>query len=215
MSGKQITLWTHVGGPNGWKVNALLRELNVSFESKYVEFSNKDPEFLKVQPNGRIPVIIDHNRNDKVLWESVAILLYLVHHYDKDNKLWFTNEDEISDAHQWLLFQASGVGPYFGQKAWFSNFHSEKLPSAIERYEKEINRVLGVFEKVLDGKEWLVGNKYSIVDINNYVWLVMVPWLSGQETLDKYPNVKAYIGRIGEQKGVKEAYAEKNSLQKH
>lgn len=74
------------------------------------------------------------------LWESVAILLYLVHHYDKENKLWFTNEDEIADAHQWLLFQASGVGPYFGQKAWFDHYHHEKLPSAIERYDKEIQR---------------------------------------------------------------------------
>jgi glutathione S-transferase len=69
-----------------------------------------------VQPNGRIPALIDHQRGDKTVWESVAILLYLVHHYDKENRLWFTDPDEIADGHQWLLYQASGIGPYFGQK---------------------------------------------------------------------------------------------------
>jgi len=94
----------------------LLKELGLTYESKYIDFANKPAEFLKVQPNGRIPALVDHKRHDKAVWESVAILLYLVHHYDKENKFWFTDEDEIADAHQWLLFQASGVGPYFGQK---------------------------------------------------------------------------------------------------
>jgi len=212
---KDITLYTHVGGPNGWKVHAQLVELGISFDSKYIDFANKDPAFLAIQPNGRIPAIIDHKRKDKTLWESVAILLYLEHHYDKENKLWFTDEDDISDAHQWLLFQASGVGPYFGQAAWFSNFHAEKIPSAIERYQKEVNRVLGVFEKVFaDGRQWLVGNKFSIVDINNFAWLTNVPWLlGGPSAWDTYPKTKAYVERIAETKGIKEAYAEKARLQ--
>ncbi len=94
----------------------MLNELGLTYESKHIDFANKPAEFLKVAPNGRIPAIVDHHRGDKVVWESVAILLYLEHHYDKDNKFWFTDEDEISEAHQWLLFQASGIGPYFGQK---------------------------------------------------------------------------------------------------
>lgn len=98
------------------QVAALLKELGLTYESKYVDFANKPTEFLKVAPNGRIPALVDHKRNDKVVWESVAVLLYLQHHYDKENKFWFTDEDEIADAHQWLLFQASGIGPYFGQK---------------------------------------------------------------------------------------------------
>ncbi len=99
-------------------------------------------------------------------------------------------------------------------KAWFSNFHPEKLPSAIERYAKEINRVLGVLEGHLQGKEWFVGNKYSIVDINNYVWLFPVPWLVGAEIWEKFPLTKAYVDRLSEQKGIKEAYAEKAALAK-
>ncbi|PRP85518.1 hypothetical protein PROFUN_06750 [Planoprotostelium fungivorum] len=206
-----ITLYSHASGPNPWKVVALLKELNLSYNTIFVDFQNKTPDFLSKNPNGRAPAIVDHKRNDKALWESVAILLYLEHHYDKENRLWFTNEDEIADANQWLLFQASGIGPYFGQKAWFSNFHHEKIPSAIERYEKEVHRVLGVVEKHLEGKEYFVGNKYSIVDINNYVWLVNVPWLLNdyQTAFEKYPNTGAYVKRLGEHKGIKEAYAEK------
>ncbi len=100
-------------------------------------------------------------------------------------------------------------------QAWFSNYHPEKLPSAIERYAKEINRVLGVLEGHLQGKEWFVGNKYSIVDINNYVWLFVVPWLVGAETWEKFPLTKAYLDRLSEQKGIKEAYAEKAALAKN
>jgi glutathione S-transferase len=84
MSSPQITLWTHAGGPNGWKVTALLKELGLTYEAKYIDFANKPAEFLAVQPNGRIPAIIDHARNDKTVWESVAVLLYLEHHYDKE-----------------------------------------------------------------------------------------------------------------------------------
>jgi glutathione S-transferase len=73
-------------------------------------------EFLAIQPNRRVLVIINHTRGNKVVWESVVVLLYLMHHYDMENKFWFTNPNKIADGHQWLLFQASGVGPYFGQK---------------------------------------------------------------------------------------------------
>eukprot|EP01117_Protostelium_nocturnum_P009374 TRINITY_DN3348_c1_g1_i2.p1 TRINITY_DN3348_c1_g1~~TRINITY_DN3348_c1_g1_i2.p1 ORF type:complete len:219 (-),score=63.52 TRINITY_DN3348_c1_g1_i2:66-722(-) len=208
----QFTLWTHGGGPNGWKVAALFRELGLTYEPKYIDFQNKPAEFIKVDPNGRIPAIIDHKRGDFSLFESVAILLYIVKHYDKENRLWFTSEDDIAVANQWLLFQASGVGPYFGQKAWFSNYHPEKVPSAEERYTNEIHRVLGVLEKSLEGKEWFVGGKYSIVDINFYPWLNMVPWLLGgsqDEALAKYPNVNSYVKRLSQQKGIKEAYEEK------
>ncbi|PRP87570.1 hypothetical protein PROFUN_04597 [Planoprotostelium fungivorum] len=211
-----ITLYSHVFGPNPWKVVSLLKELNLSYESIFVDIYNKTPDFLTKTLNGRVPVIVDHKRNDKTLWESVAILLYLQHHYDKENRLWFTNEDEIADANQWLLFQASGIGPYFGQKGWFSNYHSEKIPSAIERYEKEIHRVLAVIEKHLEGKQYFVGNKYSIVDINNYVWLASVPWLLDdfQTAFQKYPNTGAYVKRLEEHKGIKEANAEKAALAK-
>lgn len=96
-------------------------------------------------------------------------------------------------------------------QAWFSNFHPEKIPSAIERYEKEVHRIVSVVEKHLEGKEYFVGNKYSIVDINNYVWLINVPWLLNdyQTAFEKYPNTGAYVKRLGEHKGIKEAYAEK------
>ncbi|PRP87164.1 hypothetical protein PROFUN_01426 [Planoprotostelium fungivorum] len=197
-----ITLYSHVRGPNPCKVVALMRELNISYETVFPDLSNKTLDFTDTTPNGRVPVIVDHRRNDKTLWESVAILLYLEHHYDKENRLWFTNEDDIADANQWLLFQASGIDLVL-------------IPAPRENPIGH-HRILGVVEKHLEGKEYFVGNKYSIVDINNYVWLFLTPLIlgyNGENAFEKYPNTGAYMKRLGEHKGIKEAYAEKAALE--
>jgi len=171
--GKQFTLYTHLGGPNGWKVAFFMAELGLTYESIYLDFGKleqKAPEFLKLNPNGRIPAIIDHGNNDFVLWESNAILLYLADKYDKEHKFSAVTDAEKAFQNQWLFFQASGQGPYFGQFFWFNFYHAEKVPTAVERYQKETERVLSVLNDVLSKQEWLVGNKMTIADISFISW---------------------------------------------
>ncbi|KZT53749.1 glutathione S-transferase, partial [Calocera cornea HHB12733] len=174
--GKQFTLYTHAGGPNGWKVALALELLGLTYEPIYLDFSkgeHKGPEYTKLNPNGRIPTIIDHKNGDFTLWESGAILQYLVDKYDPEHKISVSTEADKFKQLQWLFFQASGQGPYFGQAAWFGHYHPEKIPSAIERYQNEIKRVWSVLESVLKNQDWLVGNKLTIADIS------FVPWNDG------------------------------------
>ncbi|PSS32196.1 hypothetical protein PHLCEN_2v2034 [Hermanssonia centrifuga] len=161
--GKQFTLYSHVTGPNGWKVAVVLEELGLTYETVYLDFKNgeqKAPEYTKYNPNGRIPALIDHHNNDYVLWESGAILIYLTEKYDHEHKVSIACAEDRLRIIQWLFFQVSGQR--------FN--HSENLPSAIERYQKEIIRVLGVLEGVLSKNEWLVGNKCTIADLSFIQW---------------------------------------------
>jgi glutathione S-transferase len=120
------------------------------------EFKKKP--FTDVNPNGRVPALVDPNTGVTV-WESGAIIEYIIDNYDKDHKLTYTTSPEKYHVTQWLHFQMSGQGPYFGQANWFSNYHPEKVQSAKERYFEQVKRVFGVLDGVLEGKEWLVGDK--------------------------------------------------------
>ncbi|KZO98631.1 thioredoxin-like protein, partial [Calocera viscosa TUFC12733] len=176
--GKHITLYSHPGGPNGWRVAIALELLGLTYETVWLDFGkgeHKGPEYTKLNPNGRIPAIVDHKNGDFTLWESDAILLYLVDKYDPEHKISASTEADKYKQNQWLFFQASGQGPYFGQAAWFAHFHPEKIPSAIERYTNEIKRVFGVLDGVLKEREWcrLVGDKMTIADI------AFIPWNEG------------------------------------
>ncbi|EJT97672.1 glutathione S-transferase C-terminal-like protein [Dacryopinax primogenitus] len=169
--GKQFTLYAFPGPTtNGWKVAHVLSELGLTYEMIFLDYfknEHRTPEFLKLNPNGRIPALIDHGNNDFSLWESNAILMYLVDQYDKEHRLSAdTNVDQaIQD--QWLLFQASGHDAYTGQWAWFAKYTpDEKVPQAIERYKKETEHIMGVLESVLSKQEWLVGGKITIADIS-------------------------------------------------
>ncbi|GJE90989.1 glutathione S-transferase [Phanerochaete sordida] len=172
--GKQVTLYTHDRGPNGWKVAIVLEELGLTYESKFLDFNtgeHKAPDFVKLNPNGRIPAIIDHKNNDFIIWESNAIIQYLVDRYDIAHKVSVApGTDEYYTQLQWLYFQASGQGPYFGQIAWFIMMHPEKVPSVIERYRNEVRRVLGVLESVLSKQEWLVAGKPTVADFTFLPW---------------------------------------------
>jgi glutathione S-transferase len=121
----------------------------------------KKPPFEKINPNGRVPAIVDPNTGIS-LWESGAIIDYLIETYDKTNSLTYTNSPEKYQVKQWLHFQMSGQGPYFGQAAWFVKFHPEQVASAQDRYKDQIKRVLQVLDKHLSatGKEYLVGDKW-------------------------------------------------------
>jgi len=147
--GKQFTLYTHTIGPNGWKVAFALAELGPTYESIYLDFAKGDhkaPEHTRYNPNGRIPTLIDHRNGDFVIWESDAILVYLVDSYDTEHKISVADVKEKIIQLQWLFFQASGQGPYFGQAYWFLHLDAEKIPSAIKRYQKETYRVLSILE---------------------------------------------------------------------
>ncbi|KAI0336819.1 glutathione S-transferase C-terminal-like protein [Cubamyces sp. BRFM 1775] len=171
--GKPFTLYGTVVPPNPMKVAIVLEELGLEYEVVPIEISKreqKSPEFLKLNPNGRVPALVDDTNEDFVIWESDAILLYLVERYDKEHKLSVADANEKYTLLQWLFFQASGQGPYFGQAVWFMRGHREKLPSAIQRYQKETIRVIGVLESVLSNQEWLVGGKMTIADLS------FVPW---------------------------------------
>lgn len=146
-----------------------------------------------------VPAIEDPNTGI-VLWESGAIIEYLIDQYDTSTELTFTSSPEKYHAKQWLFFQMSGQGPYFGQAAWFTHFHKEKIPSAIERYRNEVKRVTMVLDKALEGKQYLVGNKISYADLSFVTWCNMIPYLFGDEKLPdfagEYPNYHAWLERL-------------------
>ncbi|KAJ5955404.1 hypothetical protein N7501_009683 [Penicillium viridicatum] len=202
MSLKPITVYGHGPGPNPWKVIMVLEELNIPYTHKIVNFPDMKKEpFESINPNGRVPAIEDPN-TDITLWESGAIVEYLVETYDKQNTISFaTGSKEYYLAKQWLHFQVSGQGPYFGQAVWFNRFHSEKLQSAIDRYINEIRRVSGVLDRALEGKQYLVADKYSYVDA------AFVPWylLTGQFEIDmekEFPNVASWLKLVQERPAI-------------
>ncbi|KAI0343624.1 glutathione S-transferase C-terminal-like protein [Trametopsis cervina] len=220
MSSAQFTLFSHKGGPNGWKVVIVLEELGLSYNTTFLDFSKDEhraENHTKYNPNGRIPTLIDHKNGDFVVWESDAIILYLVDNYDTEHKISATDPKEKYTQLQWLFFQASGQGPYFGQAVWFAKFHSEQLPSAVERYVKETKRVLGVLESVLSKQEWLVGNKPTIADLSFIPWndvaLHMILQLGGDFVpAESFPAVVAWHTKLNERAAVKKMRSDKAAV---
>lgn len=199
MSLKPIILYSHASGPNPWKVAAVLEELNIPYENKFLQFNEmKQDPFESINPNGRVPAIDDPNTGLK-LWESGAIVEYLVETYDKQNTLSFaTGSPEYFYAKQWLHFQMSGQGPYFGQAVWFTKFHPEDVPSAKERYNNEVKRVSSVMDRALADREWLVGNKLSYADLSFVPWFLLVPAYTKPD-LDlskEYPKLGAWLEKM-------------------
>ncbi|MGV6802857.1 MAG: glutathione S-transferase family protein, partial [Ruegeria sp.] len=158
---------------NGWKPLIFLHEADLPYELVPVDFSKKEqkaPDYLTLNPNGRIPTIVDRGNNDFAVFESGAILLYLAEKYDQ-----FLSHDprERSETIQWLMFQMSGIGPMMGQAMFFQriarpNGHDD--PYAIKRYVDESRRLLEVLDSRLHGRDWLVGDAMSIADIATYPW---------------------------------------------
>ena len=210
---KPIVLYGHATGPNPWKVAMLLEELAVPYEMKIVPKAKlKQPAYEAINPNGRAPAIQDPNTGI-TLWESGAIIEYLTSTYDKDNTLGFQQgTDEYWIAKQWLYFQVSGQGPYFGQAAWFKMFHPENVPSAVDRYVNEIKRVTGVLNRALEGQAWLVGGKFSFADLSFVMWYnSAVPRITG-DAIDlgrEFPNVNAWLERMRLRPAVKKVVQDK------
>eukprot|EP00026_Physarum_polycephalum_P015748 Phypoly_transcript_16504.p1 GENE.Phypoly_transcript_16504~~Phypoly_transcript_16504.p1 ORF type:complete len:220 (+),score=47.35 Phypoly_transcript_16504:124-783(+) len=218
MSLKPITLFGHKGGPNPPKVAILLNELNVPYEIVFKEFGDgpngvKHPDFLKYNPNGRVPAIIDPNNGNVVVWESGAILQYVQKQYDKENKFGGKTAQEEADILSFLFFQVSGHGPSQGQVNWFSHYHHEKLPGAIERYTNETKRIYKIVDEHLKGRQFFVTDHFTIVDAAFYPWVRIVGYAGiDLETTFKndYPNVYAWAKRIEARPSVVKTYADFN-----
>lgn len=196
MSLEPITVYSLGIGPNPWKVMMLFEELSIPYIDKPIAPTElKKEPYESINPNGRAPAIIDPNTGI-TLWESGAILEYLVETYDKEHKISFPQgSKEYFFAKQWLHFQVSGQGPYFGQAVWFARFHPEKVPSAQERYINEIRRVSGVLNRFLTDKQYLVGGNFSYVDLAFIPWFG-VPEMFGINMPEEFPHVDAWLKRL-------------------
>ena len=158
--------------PNGYKVSIMLEELKLKYKVHKIDLgkqTQKEEWFLKFNPNGRIPVLKD-NENNKVIFESGAILYYLAIKYNK-----FFFEEKRTEIMQWLMFQMSGIGPMQGQANVFFRYMDEKIPVAISRYQNECRRLYEVLDKQLQDNKWICG-EYSIADIATWPWIKIYFW---------------------------------------
>ncbi len=179
--------------PNGYKASIALEELELPHTVHPVNLSKleqKEEWFLKLNPNGRIPVIVDRENDDFVVFESGAILLYLA---EKTGRLLPSDPAARSQVIQWLMFQMGGIGPMQGQANVFYRYAPEPIPYAIERYQKETRRLYEVLERRLAGRDYLVGD-YSIADIASFTWVSTHEW-SGV-SLDGLGHVRRWLERI-------------------
>lgn len=181
--------------PNGWKASVMLEELGLPYTVHSIDLmkgEQKDPAFLKLNPNGRIPVIVDREADDFAVFESGAILIYLA---EKTGRLLPADIKGRSRVLQWLMFQMGGLGPMMGQANVFYRYLPEKIETAISRYQGETARLLGVLDGQLADNEYLAG-EYSIADIANWCWARTAAW-SGVDRAP-FPHLNRWIEQIGE-----------------
>ncbi|WP_323770465.1 glutathione S-transferase family protein [Antarctobacter sp.] len=188
--------------PNGVKVSIMLEETGLPYEAHLVTLSDKDvksPEFLSLNPNNKIPAIIDPNGPDGAplaLFESGAILLYLA---EKSGKLFGETATDRHTITQWLMFQMGGLGPMLGQHGYFSKFAGSEIedPRPRDRYINEAKRLLNVVETQLDGRDWIAGD-YSIADIAIAPWLRALEFYGTRDVVGwaDHPNAVAYLDRF-------------------
>ena len=193
--------------PNGHKVTIFLEEAELSYTIKPINISAGEQfgaEFLKLSPNNRIPAIVDHDPEDGAsplsIFESGAILEYLA---DKTGKLIPADRRGRTETMQWLFWQTSGLGPMLGQNHHFSRYAPEPIPYAIERYQRETERLYSVLDRQLREHEYIAG-VYSIADIAAYPWVV--PHVQQGIRLAAFPHVKRWFDAVAARAAVKRAY---------
>ena len=180
--------------PNGWKVSIALEELGLPYNVRPIRLQNgeqKEPWYVKLNPNGRIPTIVDHDNDGFAVFESGAILMYLA---EKTGKLMPTDVKGRSLVVQWLMFQMGGIGPMMGQANVFYRYAPERIPYAIERYQREVRRLLEILDTRLGEAEYLAGD-YSIADIATWSWVHFYQWsgvnIDGLDRLRRWIDVLA------------------------
>lgn len=232
-----ISLFSHHSAPNGFKVAVVLQELGIKFQTFYLDFKKSEqrsPYYVSINPNARIPAIIDHDNNDHSVWESGAILIYLCQRVGPECPLYSEDFTEQSMICSWLFFQASGHAPMIGQALHFRYFHPELIPSAIERYAGEVRRIYSVVEMRLAEKReemikemddesfalgtsalseskyyedavWLVGNRITIADLSFVTWNHVVDRI-GISLRDEFPEVYKWTRAMMERPAVVQAH---------
>jgi glutathione S-transferase len=193
-----IDLYT-AATPNGRKISIMLEEVGLAYTVHEVDLGanqQRQPEFLAMNPNGRIPVIVDRDNDDFVVFESGAIMIYLA---EKTGMLLPSEEKARSRVIQWLMFQMGGLGPMMGQANVFFRYFPEKIPAAIDRYQHEGLRLLTVLDTQLTGRDYLV-NEYSISDIANWCWAATHEW-SGID-ISNLEHLGAWIDRVAQRPAV-------------
>jgi len=189
--------------PNGQKVSIMLEEIGLPYEAHKIDImagDQFDDEYLLINPNNKIPAIIDPNGPDGAriaFMEAGAILMYLA---EKTGKLLPSDPAKKWETLQWLFFQTGHVGPMFGQFGHFYKYAVGKTTDnyGTERYTDEAKRILGVLNKRLDGKKWIMGDEFTIADIAIAPWIKGLDWYEGHDVLetDSFVNVTAYRDRF-------------------
>lgn len=176
--------------PNGWKVSVALEELGLPYDVHAIDLSKaeqKTEAYLRLNPNGRIPTIVDRDNGDFAVFESGAILMYLA---EKTGRLMPTDARGRSRVVQWLMFQMGGVGPMMGQANVFFRYFPEKMQPAIDRYQHESRRLFEVLDRRLGESQWLADD-FSIADIANWCWVRTHRW-SGVST-EGLPHLRRWL----------------------
>jgi GST-like protein len=199
-----LTLYTWKT-PNGYKLPILLEELGLEYTLVPVNIGKgeqRTPEFLKINPNGKIPALVDNDAEGGSLsiFESGAILEYIA---EKNGKFFPKDVHGKYTVLEWLMFQVGGVGPMLGQLGHFVRFAPEKVPYAITRYTDEVKRLLGVLDARLGEADYLAG-EYSIADIATWPWVRMIKGMDGFSMAD-YPNLSRWIDAIAARPAVMKA----------
>jgi GST-like protein len=191
--------------PNGWKISIALEEMGLPYTVRPISLSNleqKEDWYLKINPNGRIPAIIDHDNGDFAAFESGAILVYLA---EKTGKFLSAEPKARSRVLQWLMFQMGGVGPMMGQANVFFRYSPEKIPYAIDRYQREVRRLFEVLERQLVSNTYIAGPDYSIADI------ALFPWVAGYEwsgvSIEGLSSLKRWLELVGARPAVQKGRA--------
>lgn len=160
-----------------------------------------------------VPAIEDPNTGITI-WESGAIIEYLVDEYDTTEKISYKSKPEKYYLKQWLHFQVSGQGPYFGQAVWFDKNHVERIPSAVQRYRNEAKRVTSVLNTVLAKKEYLVGDKATYADLSFVPWFQLLPLIFHDENVDwagEYPHFHAWFEKLQARPSVQKVVEDKKA----
>mgnify|MGYP001795284980 FL=1 len=191
---------------NGYKPVIFLEEAGMPYDLTFIDFAKKEqkaPDYVKLNPNGRIPTIVDRSNGDFAAFESGAILWYLA---EKTGQFLPTEAKARSEVLQWLMFQMGGVGPMLGQAMYFQRIaapNGQDEPFAIKRYVDESRRLMEVLDARLAGREWLAGEAYSIADMATYPWARAYPW--AKVSVEGLDNLNAWFDRIDARPAVQKA----------
>ena len=189
--------------PNGRKASIMLEEIGLPYTVHAIDIGKDEqfaPDFLKISPNNRIPAIVDRDTGISV-FETGALMIYLA---DKTGKLLPKEGAARYQVIEWLMWQMGGIGPMLGQAHHFIKYNKGKAPYAEERYSKEANRLYGVLDRRLQGRDFVAGD-YSIADIAIWPWISRFEWQ--EVNMKQYPNVKRWYEAIAARPAVKKGYA--------